>query len=86
MKNGDFSQLDDYDVPFREQQYLYGSCYISLLKLKSFDQLIPPKLPQISDIYSAVAPQVKSVQSALSDLKRPPERLQSPCNYRLFIT
>ena len=29
---------------------------------------------------------VKSVQSALSDLKRPPERLQSQCNYRLFIT
>ena len=29
---------------------------------------------------------VKSVQSALSDLERPPERLQSQCNYRLFIT
>ena len=29
---------------------------------------------------------VKSAQSALSDLKRPPERLQSQCNYRLFIT
>ena len=29
---------------------------------------------------------VKSVQSALSDLKRPPERLQSQCNYRSFIT
>ena len=31
-------------------------------------------------------PQVKSVQSALSDLKRSPERLQSQCNYRPFIT
>ena len=30
--------------------------------------------------------QVKSVQSALSDLKRPPERLQSQRNCRLFIT
>ena len=30
--------------------------------------------------------EVKSVQSALSDLKRPPERLQSQCNYRPFIT
>ena len=30
--------------------------------------------------------EVKSVQSALSDLKRPPERLQSQCNYHLFIT
>ena len=29
---------------------------------------------------------LKSVQSALSDLKRPPERLQSQCNYRPFIT
>ena len=29
---------------------------------------------------------VKSVQSALSDLKCPPECLQSQCNYRLFIT
>ena len=29
---------------------------------------------------------IKSVQSALSDLKRPPERLQSQCNYRPFIT
>ena len=59
MKNGNFSQLDDYDVPFCEQQYLHGSCYIFLLKLKSFDQLIPSKLPQISDIYSAMAPQVQ---------------------------
>ena len=59
MKNGNFSQLDDYDVPFHEQQYLHGSCHISLLKLKSFDQLIPPKLPRISDIYSSVAPQVQ---------------------------
>ena len=32
------------------------------------------------------AEQVKSVQSALRDLKRPPERLQSQCNYRPFIT
>ena len=30
--------------------------------------------------------QLKSVQSALSDLKRLPERLQSQCNYLLFIT
>ena len=29
---------------------------------------------------------LKSVQSALSDLKRPPERLQFQCNYRPFIT
>ena len=28
---------------------------------------------------------IKSVQSALSDLKRPLERLQSQCNYRPFI-
>ena len=29
---------------------------------------------------------LKSVQSALSDLKRPPDLLQSQCNYRPFIT
>ena len=29
---------------------------------------------------------VKSVQSALSDLKHPPEHLQSQCNYRPFIS
>ena len=33
-----------------------------------------------------ITEKVKSVQSALSDLKRPPERLQSQCNYRSFIT
>ena len=32
-----------------------GSCYISLFKFKSFDQLTPPELPQILDIYSVVA-------------------------------
>ena len=37
-------------------------------------------LPELSEWTS------KSVQSALSDLKRPPERLQSQCNYRPFIT
>ena len=36
--------------------------------------------------YSLASVQLKSVQSALSDLKRPPERLQSQCNYRPFIT
>ena len=47
--------LGDYDAPFCEQQYTHGSCYISLFEFKSFDQLIPPKLPQILDIYSVVA-------------------------------
>ena len=46
------SQLSDYDAPFCEQQYTNGSCYISLFKFKSFDQLIPPKLPQILDLLS----------------------------------
>ena len=55
MKEDDISQLGDYDAPFCEQQYTHGSCYISLFKFKSFDQLIPPKLPQILDIYSVVA-------------------------------
>ena len=55
MKEDNISQLGDYDAPFCEQQYTHGSHYISLFKLKSFDQLIPPKLPQILDIYSVVA-------------------------------
>ena len=54
-KEDNISQLGDHDVPFCEQQYTHGSCYISLFKFKSFDQLIPPKLPQILDIYSVVA-------------------------------
>ena len=55
MKEDYISQLGDSDTPFCEQQYRHGSCYISLFKLKSFDSLIPPKLPQILDIYSVVA-------------------------------
>ena len=38
MEEDNISQLDDNDVPFCEQQYTHGSCYISLLKFKSFDQ------------------------------------------------
>ena len=55
MKEDDISQLRNYDAPFHEQEYRHGSCHISLFKFKSFDQLIPPKLPQILDIYSVVA-------------------------------
>ena len=55
MEEDSISQSGDYDVPFCEQQYMHGSCYMSLFKLKSFDQLIPPKLLQILDIYSVVA-------------------------------
>ena len=55
MKENNISQLGDYVAAFGEQQYTHGSCYISLFKFKSFDQLIPPKLPQILDIYSVVA-------------------------------
>ena len=55
IKEDDISQLGDYDTLFCEQQYTHGSCYISLFKFRSFDQLIPPKLSQILDIYSVVA-------------------------------
>ena len=54
MKEDNISQSGDYAAPFCEQQYTYGPCYISLFKFKSFDQSIPPKLPQILDIYSVV--------------------------------
>ena len=50
MEEDNISQLGDYDVPFCEQQYTHGSCYRSLFKFESFDQLIPLKLPQILDI------------------------------------
>ena len=43
MKEGNISQLGDYDVPLCEQQYTHGSCYISLLKFKSFDQFNTPQ-------------------------------------------
>ena len=55
MKEDNISQLGDYDAPFCEQQYTQGSFYISLFKFKSFEQLIPPKLPQMLAIYSVVA-------------------------------
>ena len=45
MEEDSISQLGDYDVPFCEQQYTHGSCYISLFKFKPFDQLIPPPPP-----------------------------------------
>ena len=54
MKEDNISQLGDYDAPFCEQ-YTHGPYYISLFKLNSFDQIIPPRLPQILDIYSVVA-------------------------------
>ena len=53
------SQLGDYDAPFCEQQYTHGSCYPGYFFIQSnsnhFISLIPPKLPQILDIYSVVA-------------------------------
>ena len=55
MKEDNIRQLADYDTPFCEQQYTDGSCYLTWFKFKSFDQLIPPKLPQILDIYTVVA-------------------------------
>ena len=55
MKEDNISQLGDYDAPFCGQQYRHESCYISLFKLKSFDKLIPPRLPQSLYIYSFVA-------------------------------
>ena len=42
MKEDDISQLGDFGAPFCEQQYMHGSCYISLFKFKSFDQFNTP--------------------------------------------
>ena len=43
MKDDNISQLGDYDVPFCEQQFTHGSCYMSLFKFNSFDQFITPQ-------------------------------------------
>ena len=43
MKEDNISQLGDYEVPFCEQQYTRGSCYISSSNFKSFDQFNTPQ-------------------------------------------
>ena len=43
MKEDNICQLGDHDTPLCEQQYMHGSCYISLFKFKSFDQLNTPQ-------------------------------------------
>ena len=54
MKEDSISQSGDYDVPFCEQQYTHGSCYISV-RIKIIWSVNTPKLPQILDIYSVAA-------------------------------
>ena len=54
MKEDNISQLGDYE-PLSVNSNTRMGLVISLFKFKSFDQLIPPKLPQILDIYSVVA-------------------------------
>ena len=39
MEEDNISQRGDNEVLFCEQQYTHGSCYVSLFKFKSFDQL-----------------------------------------------
>ena len=51
-----------------------------------FDTYVFVGLTLNKKIAMATKKDAKSVQSALSDLKRPPERLQPQCNYRPFIT
>ena len=55
INNDNLNERDDYGVLFFEQQYMNGSCFISLFEYKSFDQSDPPEAPQILDIYSVVA-------------------------------
>ena len=47
---------------------------------------VAPLLQRLTHWAASTDEKLKSVQSALSDLKRPAERLQSQCNYRPFIT
>ena len=37
INQNNFNEGDGYGVPFSEQQYTHGSCYIFLFKYKSFD-------------------------------------------------
>ena len=59
MKEDNIGQLGDMTLHSVNNNTSMGlfipACYISLFKFKSFDRLIPPKLPQILDIYSVVA-------------------------------
>ena len=60
---------------------------LATINLFSIKEKLKPEnisLEKHSTAFAQVS--VKSVQSALSDLKRLPERLQSQCNYRPFIT
>ena len=54
INEDNLNEQDDYGVPFCEQPYTHGFCYIFLFKYKSFDQSDPPESPQILDIYSVV--------------------------------
>ena len=54
INEDNLNERDDYDVPFSERQYTHWSCYISLFKCESFDQLDPPEWPHNLDINSAV--------------------------------
>ena len=47
MKEDNVGQLGDHGAPLCEQQYRHGSCYISLFKLKSFDQFNTPQTVSI---------------------------------------
>ena len=68
MKEDSVSQLGDYDAPFCEQQYTHGSYYISLFKLKSFDQLIPPNCLKFRHLLSCgtIIEQIDTKHSLLS--------------------
>ena len=54
INKDNLNEQDDYGVLFSEQQYTHGSCYISLVEYKFFDQSDPPESPQSLDIYSVV--------------------------------
>ena len=54
MKEDYFSQLGDYDEPFCEQQYTYGSCLFVCSNSNPLISSVPPEPPQILDIYWVV--------------------------------
>ena len=42
INEDDLNERDDYGVPFSEQQYTHGSCYIFRLNANPLISLIPP--------------------------------------------
>ena len=82
MKEDNSSQLDDYDPPFCEQQYTYGSCCISLFKFRSFDQFntLQTAAGSLSKL-TRWRPTSKSIQIQSDGCQGPTDGCQGPTEF-----